>query len=88
MTDQYGLLLVWPITATDYDRDALIAEAREALDTGDLDWLNGVPGRPTAGPSTWRVINGADLDGWEWWSGQLLVATMPGTTARTGGSCA
>ena len=67
----HGLLIVWPITSPVYDRDALIAEACEALDAGDLDWVDGIPGRPSVGLSMWRVF--------EWWDGQLLVATMPGS---------
>lgn len=69
-----GLLVVWLIPADQpIDRDALIAAALP-----DLEALAAQAGGDLLGTTTWRVIHdAAELDGWDHWPGDLLVATMP-----------
>ncbi len=83
MTDRpaFGLLVLWPIVDEARSRDVLIDEATAALGSGCVDWLD-TAGRPAPGPATWRIFDAADLPGFEWMSGQLLVATMPGAPAH------
>lgn len=66
-----GLIAVWPVPAGDIDRDALIAAALP-----DLQAIAADAGCYLYGPSTWRVIHDVDqLDGWDGYTGDLLVAT-------------
>ncbi|MFI5839430.1 hypothetical protein ACIA8K_06920 [Catenuloplanes sp. NPDC051500] len=67
-----GLLAVWPITDETYTRDALIAEGLD-----DLPAVAAEAGVRVIGPSTWRVLDAEELEGWEHWPGLILVATAP-----------
>lgn len=72
----HHLLAVWPVYGDRYSRDELIEKA--------LPHLDAVAAQARAiitGPSTWRLIDADDLEGWEHHDGQLLVATMPAKPA-------
>ncbi|MFF0721320.1 hypothetical protein [Micromonospora sp. NPDC003816] len=68
----HHLLAVWPVTDDRLSLEDLVERAfRE---------LSGVAAEAqarVAGPTTWRLIDAADLEGWEHHDGQLLVATAP-----------
>lgn len=70
-----GLLCVSLIPDGPINRDELIAEAHDQL----CEQLDDA-GLRLAGPSTWRLFDAADVPGWEWWAGQLLIATAPSET--------
>lgn len=67
-----GLLCVALIDEEFIDRDALIAEAHAQLEVVATE-----AGVRVTGPSTWRFVDAHQVDGWQWWHGQLLIATVP-----------
>lgn len=66
-----GLLWVSLLDEEFIDRDRLIEEAylelERELAEADI---------PFDGPSTWRFYEAGGIEGFEWWPGQLLIATV------------
>lgn len=75
MDTGYALIAVWPIVDEDYTRDELIAQASRKL--RGVAFRAGAKLVPHNSTVTWDVIgDGAELPGWEWYAGPLLLATV------------
>ncbi|XTZ13877.1 hypothetical protein ACQSSU_20485 [Micromonospora echinospora] len=75
-----GLLCVALVPDDDFvDWDALVADGHAQL-VGEA----AEAGVRPVGPSTWRLIDASHVEGWEWWAGQLLIATVPAVPVGAG----